>query len=115
MRPWSKREREKGRGNEIELAINKKKEQRDRRTERERRVGEERGEEKRGGKSEDGKSRKKDRQGREDYSIGLVVQSVMSATDTLVHWDVRGLSAMDPRLRHWISAHTLPKDVGMPL
>ena len=26
---------------------------------------------------------------------GLVAQSVMSATDTLGHWDVRGLSSID--------------------
>ena len=38
----------------------------------------------------------------------LVAQSVMSATDTLGHQDVRGMSATDPRVC------TMPKDVGMP-
>ena len=46
---------------------------------------------------------------------GLVVQSVMSATDTLGHWDVRGLTSIDFCLRQWISVRTMPKDVGMPL
>ena len=45
---------------------------------------------------------------------GLVAQSVMSATDTLGHWDVRGLSAIDPHPRQWISIHTMLKDVGLP-
>ena len=40
------------------------------------------------------------------------MQSVMSATDALGYWDVRGLSATDPRPRQWISVRT--KDVGMP-
>ena len=40
---------------------------------------------------------------------------VMSATDTLGHWDVRGLSAIDPCPSQWISIHTKPKEVGMPL
>ena len=42
-------------------------------------------------------------------------QSVMSATDMLGHRDVRGLSAIDPHLRQWISLRTKPKDVDMPL
>ena len=46
---------------------------------------------------------------------GLVAQSVMSATDTLGHWDVHGLSAIDPHPRQWICVCTMPKDVGMPL
>ena len=46
---------------------------------------------------------------------GLVAQSVMSATDKLGHWDIRGLSAIDPRQRQQISVCTKPKDVGMPL
>ena len=46
---------------------------------------------------------------------GLVAQSVLSATDTLGHRDVRGLSAIDPRGRQWISVRTMPRDVGMPL
>ena len=46
---------------------------------------------------------------------GLVAQSVMSATDTLGHRDVHGLSAIDPRPRQWICVCTMPKDVGMPL
>ena len=47
-------------------------------------------------------------------SAGLVAQSVMSATDTLGHQDVRGLSATDPGLRKWICVCTMSKDVGMP-
>ena len=39
----------------------------------------------------------------------------MSATDTLGHWDVHGLSAIDPCPRQWICICTMPKDVGMPL
>ena len=50
-----------------------------------------------------------------DYQAGLVAQSVMSATDTLGHRDVHGLSAIDPRPRQWICVCTMPKDVGMPL
>ena len=46
--------------------------------------------------------------------MGLVAQSVMSATDKLGHQDVHGLSAIDPRPRQWISVRTKPKDVGMP-
>ena len=46
---------------------------------------------------------------------GLVAQSVMSAIDTLGHWDVSGLSATDPHLRQWISIHSMPKYVGMRL
>ena len=46
---------------------------------------------------------------------GLVAQSVISATDTLGHRDVHGLSAIDPRPRQWICVCTMPKDVGMPL
>ena len=38
----------------------------------------------------------------------MVVQSVMSATDTLGHWDVRGLSVTDPRPRQWICVLTMP-------
>ena len=34
------------------------------------------------------------------------MQSVMSATDTLGHRDVRGLSATDPRPRQWITKCT---------
>ena len=49
------------------------------------------------------------------YLAGLVAQSVMSATDTLGHWDVHGLSAIDPCLRQWICVCTMPKDVGMLL
>ena len=49
------------------------------------------------------------------HSVGLVAQSVMSATDTLGHQDVHGLSAIDPRPRQWISVRTMPKDVGMAL
>ena len=45
---------------------------------------------------------------------GLLAQSVMSATDTLGHWDVGGLSATEPRPRQWICICTMPKDVGMP-
>ena len=45
---------------------------------------------------------------------GLVAQSNMSATDTLGHRDVRGLSATDPCPRQWICVCTMPKDVGMP-
>ena len=48
-------------------------------------------------------------------TAGLVAQSVMSATDTLGHWDVRGLSATDPHLGQWISIRTMPKVVGMRL
>ena len=48
-------------------------------------------------------------------STGLVAQSVMSATDTLGHWDVHGLSAIDPCPRQWICICTMPKDVGIPL
>ena len=33
-----------------------------------------------------------------------MAQSVMLATDMLGHWDVCGLSAIDPRPRQWISA-----------
>ena len=44
-----------------------------------------------------------------------MAQSVMSATDTLGHQDVCGLSAIDPHPRKWISVYTMPKDVGMPL
>ena len=48
-------------------------------------------------------------------SAGLDWQSVMSATDTLGHWDVLGgLSATDPRQRQWICVCTMLKDVGMP-
>ena len=47
--------------------------------------------------------------------VGLVAQSVITATDMLGHWDVGGLSAIDPCPRHWISVCTKPKDVGMPL
>ena len=47
--------------------------------------------------------------------VGLVAQSVISATDTLGHRDVHGLSAIDPRPRLWICICTMPKDVGMPL
>ena len=43
----------------------------------------------------------------------LVAQSVMSATDTLGHRDVHGLSVTDPCPRYWISIGTIPKDVGM--
>ena len=39
----------------------------------------------------------------------------MSASDMLGHRDVRGLSAIDPCPRQWISVCTMPKDVGMPL
>ena len=39
----------------------------------------------------------------------------MSATETLGHRDVGGLSAIDYRLRQWICVCTKPKDVGMPL
>ena len=39
----------------------------------------------------------------------------MSATDTLEHRDVCGLSDIDPRPRQWICVRTMPKDVGMPL
>ena len=42
------------------------------------------------------------------------MQSLMSATDTLGHQDVRGLSAIDPHRRQWISV-TMCKDVGMSL
>ena len=49
-----------------------------------------------------------------NFQAGLVVQSVMSATNTLEHRDVHGLSATDPRLRQWICVSTMPKDVGMP-
>ena len=42
-----------------------------------------------------------------------MTQSVMSASDMLGHWDVRGLSAAGPRLRLRISVHTMPKDFGM--
>ena len=49
------------------------------------------------------------------FKAGLVAQSVMSATDTLGHRDVHGLSAIDPRPRQWICVCTMPKDVGMPL
>ena len=38
---------------------------------------------------------------------GLVVQSVMSATDMLGYRDVLGLSATDPCLRQWISIRTI--------
>ena len=51
----------------------------------------------------------------DQHFAGLVVQSVMLATDTLEHRDVHGLSAIDPRPRQWISVRTMPKDVGMPL
>ena len=37
-----------------------------------------------------------------------------SYSDTLGHWDARGLSAADPRLRQWISVLTMPKNAGMP-
>ena len=47
--------------------------------------------------------------------MGLVIQSVISATDTLGHRDVRGLSAIDPRPRQEISIRIIPKDVGMLL
>ena len=47
--------------------------------------------------------------------VGLVGQSVMSATDTLGHQDVCGLSATDPCQRQWICVPTMPKDVGIPL
>ena len=39
----------------------------------------------------------------------------MSAADMLGHRDVCDLSAIDLRLRWWISIRTMPKDVGMPL
>ena len=52
--------------------------------------------------------------GASKLKAGLVAQSEMSATDTLGHWDVRGLSATNPRLRQWISIHAIPKDVRMP-
>ena len=52
----------------------------------------------------------------EEFGLaGLVAQSVMSPTDTLGHRDVRGLSAIDPGSRQWISVLTKPKDVGIPL
>ena len=44
---------------------------------------------------------------------GLVVQSVMSATDTLGYWDVHDLSAAHPQPRMWIIAYAMPKNVGM--
>ena len=47
--------------------------------------------------------------------VGLVAQSVISATDTLRHRDVHGLSAIGPRLRQWISICIMLMDVGMPL
>ena len=43
------------------------------------------------------------------------MQSVMSASNMLGYWDVRGLSATDPHPRLWISVSTMPKDDGMPL
>ena len=47
-------------------------------------------------------------------SVGLVAQSVMSATDTLGRRDVCGLSTTDPPLGQWFCVCTMPKDVGMP-
>ena len=49
------------------------------------------------------------------HSAELVAQSVMSATDTLGHRDINGLSAIDPCPRQWICVCTMPKDIGMPL
>ena len=46
--------------------------------------------------------------------LGLVAQSVMSATDMVGHRDVHGLSGIDPCSRQWISVHTKPKYVGIP-
>ena len=37
------------------------------------------------------------------------------APDTQGYQDVRGLSATDPHLRHWISVCTMPEDVFMLL
>ena len=39
----------------------------------------------------------------------LVAQSVMSATDTLGHWDVHGLSAIDPTLLEGLCPIPLPQ------
>ena len=43
--------------------------------------------------------------------VRLVAQSVVSATDTLGHWDilysVHGLSAIDPCSRQWNSIYSL--------
>ena len=39
----------------------------------------------------------------------------MSDTDRLGHRDLRGLSAIDPHLKQWISVITMPKDAGIPL
>ena len=49
------------------------------------------------------------------FIVGLVVQSVMSATDTLGYQDVRGLSASDSCPRQWIGVRTMLKDVCMPI
>ena len=46
---------------------------------------------------------------------GLVVLSVILATDALGHQDVGGLSDLDPHMGQMISILTMPKDVGMPL
>ena len=50
------------------------------------------------------------------YKARLVAQSVMSATDMQGHWDISGLSAIDPRLRQWISVqgclHAIITGVG---
>ena len=45
----------------------------------------------------------------------MVAQSVMSATDTLGHRDVCGLSATDPCPGQWINVLAMPKDIGMAL
>ena len=49
------------------------------------------------------------------FIVGLVAQSVMSATDTLGYQDVRGLSASDSCPRQWIGVRTMLKDVCMPI
>ena len=50
----------------------------------------------------------------QDFKIvGLVAQSVMSATGMLGHRDVCVLSATDPHPRQWVCVCTMPNDVGM--
>ena len=44
-----------------------------------------------------------------------VIVEILDFTDTLGHRDVSSLSAKDPRLRQWISIHTMTKDGGTPL
>ena len=44
--------------------------------------------------------------------MGLVAQSVMSATGMLGHRDVCVLSATDPHPRQWVCVCTMPNDVG---